>query len=126
MQKKELEMWIRSSPIKKAMAVEGQAMKVKGQTQLEIKIKNRPFSVRFHILPKMTYWAILGIDFMEKFNCKIDFSKLEVTVGTPRVSTKVCTNCVNLPRKHDVSLPMLPSEPPMAPHDLAYYNSLAT
>ena len=61
------------SIVRKAIMVDGNPLKILGQKKMNIVIQGNPFGIVFQILDKMNYPAIMGVDFLDKHNCMVNY-----------------------------------------------------
>ena len=82
-------------------------------------------------MPSMEYWAIIGMDFLQKHNCIIDYSKDEliipyfktnagIDIGDPSIGV-----CQIIPKDKDKTPKLEICEAPKEAHDMAYYQKAA-
>ena len=123
---------ISASGLGKAIMANGNSIKIMGEIVLDFSLQGHSFKLEFQILPKITYWAVLGIDFFQKYKCNLNFQKGTLCVKMPGNLTNSKT--INNPHANSFTMGVLdleyPSdntddlEPPNEPHDLLYYNKM--
>ena len=57
-----------------AQTASGEIVHVLGDVNLKLSLGNATYTVKTCVLPKLHYMAILGKDFLERFDCVIDFN----------------------------------------------------
>ena len=117
---------IKPSEVTKAVLANKQCIPVIGQIDLDVMIGGKKFMVNFQVLPSMNYWMILGVDFLHKFQCKLDFKKKCLKLGEVTDRSDITHTDMGAVNVH-YQTPAICNveEAPTEPHDLAYYEKNA-
>ena len=124
---KNLHAKVQRSKLETAKMVDGSNIQILGNINLNLFLMNRKVKFNFQVIEAMEYWAILGIDFLQKYNCLVDYAqdsliipnsaiKEGLVIGNPSVGVCKVTN----PSKN-----MEICEAPKEAHDMAYYQKAA-
>ena len=111
--------------IKTIRAVNGQNISVLGQVEIPFEIQAKIYPYRALIIQDLAYDAILGRDFLEQYEAKIDlkanvldledrpssFSKINVDNKTPIVCFAIAQSSFILPPESETIVPAVLSEP---------------
>ena len=73
------------------MGVSGHLLRVKGTVTLNLKIGENNFPQTFHVFDNIQHPLIIGIDFLTKYKCKIDFETLQFESSINCISINVAT-----------------------------------
>jgi hypothetical protein len=68
----------------------GQKMRILGHITLPVQINDTRYNVKFRILPELSQDCIIGLDFLQAFNVKLDFStnSMYIRLRTPVLACK--------------------------------------
>ena len=65
-----------------ATTASGEDIKITGQIRLHFRLHDMSFDHTFYVLNDVTYWAVLGTDFLTSHQCKIDYDSHSLTVNS--------------------------------------------
>ena len=68
--------------MQRAIMADGQGVNILGKLRMNFKLQNRKFDHVFYVLPNITYWAVLGTDFLACHQCYLDYSTCTLTVNS--------------------------------------------
>ena len=122
---------VKTENVGQAKLVDGRQVGLLGTVFLNLFLEDRKFSLEFQVMPFMEYWAIIGMDFLQKHNCIIDYSKNEIVIpyfqtvdgidiGDPSIGV-----CKIIPKDKNPSSEIEICEAPKEAHDMAYYQKAA-
>ena len=123
---------VSASGLGKAIMANGKSIQILGKIVLDFTLQGYSFDLEFQILPEITYWAVLGLDFFKKYQCTLNFLNGTLCIQIPDTSPKVKklvnleTNCFEMGACDLQISPDLDNDldPPKEPHDLLYYNKM--
>ena len=124
---KNLHSKIQESKLNHAKLVDGSDIKIMGVLDLNLFIMDRKIKFKFQVIQSMEYWAILGKDFLQKYQASVNyfydslifpksFSKEGLEISNPSVGA-----CKTGQNSKEIEI----CEAPQEAHDMAYYQKAA-
>ena len=114
-----------------AKLIDNSKINIDGEIEITLTLYGKPFGFVFQVLSNMSYWAVIGIDFMDYYDCLIDYDKgyFVIPIGEiepPDIKVNAAQNSVEHTQNLDEDLHgMELCDAPQEAHDLAYYQRTA-
>ena len=112
---------IRPGKLMSAKLVNGSKVDIVGEITLCITLRNENITFTFQVLPNMGYWAILGVDFLEKFDCLVDYDSQNFVIPLESQNGGGASPVIGALDSSNLEI----CDAPREPHDLQYYEKAA-